>query len=294
MTRRGGRCEVDGTLLEFDPFSPRTHRCPRCGRVFDDDSHYRWWIMNYQLWLAERAVHAAALFVLRGDARHRALAEAVLGAYAERYLQYPNKDNVLGPTRVFFSTYLESIWLLQLIVALDLLEMTSDAGSMTTLAARVRERIIQPSATLIAGYDEGLSNRQVWNNAALLAASRLLGRGLSESALVGPSGLVAHLTSGLLADGTWYEGENYHLFAHRGHWYGVTMADAAGADLAPPLVARFSEAFATPFVTALPDFTFPSRRDSQYAVSLRQWRFAELAELGLVRQPHDERLRGAL
>src|SRR4051812_24289148 len=31
MTRRGGRCETDGTLLEFDPFSPRVHRCPRCG-----------------------------------------------------------------------------------------------------------------------------------------------------------------------------------------------------------------------------------------------------------------------
>src|SRR4030095_15864744 len=56
----------------------------------------------------------------------------------------------------------------------------------------------------------------------------------------------------------------------------------------------FDEAFATPFVTALPDFTFPSRRDSQYRVSLCQWRFAELAELGLVRQQSDGRLGGAL
>ncbi|HEX6050771.1 MAG TPA: heparinase II/III family protein, partial [Gemmatimonadaceae bacterium] len=46
--------------------------------------------------------------------------------------------------------------------------------------------------------------------------------------------------------------------------------------------------------TALPDFTFPSRRDSQYRVSLRQWRFAELAELGLARNPADDRLQGAL
>ena len=59
-------------------------------------------------------------------------------------------------------------------------------------------------------------------------------------------------------------------------------------DSTPALVARFDEAFATPFVTALPDFTFPSRRDSQYAVSLRQWRFAELAELGVVRRPDDD------
>lgn len=293
MTRRGGRCEEDGTMLEFDPWSPRAHRCPKCGAVFDDDTHHRWWIMWYQLWLAERAVHAATLFAVRGNARHGELARSVLLAYADRYLDYPNKDNVLGPTRVFFSTYLESIWLLQLVVALDLLEM-ADGSASSTLGVTVRDRLIEPSAALIAGYDEGLSNRQVWNNAALLAASRVLDGRLDEAALRGPSGLVTHLTDGLLADGTWYEGENYHLFAHRGLWYGVTIASAAGVTLDAALVARFEEAFATPFVTALPDFTFPSRRDSQYRVSLRQWRFAEVAELGIVRRPDDERLTGAL
>ena len=296
LTRGGGRCEVDGVLLEFDPYSPRAHRCPSCGRVFDDESHYRWWVMGYQLWLAERAVHAASLFALMGDDRHRDFASAVLEAYVERYLEYPNRDNVLGPTRVFFSTYLESIWLLQLIVALDLLEMGSPSGDLgvRALGQRVRDRIVEPSASLIAGYDEALSNRQVWNNAAMLAASRILGRELDASALDGTSGLRTHLRRGLLVDGTWYEGENYHLFAHRGLWYGVTVAATANAGLDATLLARFDEAFATPFVTALPDFTFPSRRDSQYRVSLRQWRFAELAELGLARSPADDRLRGAL
>jgi len=292
MTRRGGRCEQDGTMLEFDPWSPHAHRCPKCGSVFDDDSHYRWWIMWYQLWLAERAVHAATLFAVRGNARHGELAQSVLTAYADRYLDYPNKDNVLGPTRVFFSTYLESIWLLQLIVALDLLEIAD--GTTPALGATVRARLVEPSAALIDGYDEGLSNRQVWNNAALLAASRLLSGRVDEKALHGPSGLVKHLKDGLLGDGTWYEGENYHLFAHRGLWYAVTIATAAGVRLDAALAARFDEAFATPFVTALPDFTFPSRRDSQYRVSLRQWRFAELAELGFVRRPDDDRLTGAL
>ncbi|MGH7632183.1 MAG: heparinase II/III domain-containing protein, partial [Gemmatimonadaceae bacterium] len=41
------------------------------------------------------------------------------------------------------------------------------------------------------------------------------------------------------------------------------------------------------------DFTFPARRDSQYAISLRQWRFAESCELGLARR-EDPRLCGAL
>jgi hypothetical protein len=296
LTRRGGRCEVDGVLLEFDPFSPRSHRCPSCGRVFDDETHYRWWVMGYQLWLAERTLHAAALYAVGGEERHRAFATSVLNGYADSYLDYPNRDNVLGPTRVFFSTYLESIWLLQLIVALDLLEACDSSASteLRALGQRVRERIVEPSRELIRGYDEGLSNRQVWNNAALLAASRALGTHLDRDALTGRSGLRAHLAQGLLSDGTWYEGENYHLFAHRGLWYAVTIAEAAGETLDVALRARYDEAFATPFITALPDYTFPSRRDSQYRVSLRQWRFAELAELGLVRVGVDDRLTGAL
>src|SRR5207248_2616246 len=121
-------------------------------------------------------------------------------------------DNVLGPTRLFFSTYLESIWLLQICIAADVLSL-SDPG----IADRVRDRIIEPSRAIIAEYDEGGSNRQVWNDAALFAAARSLDDPTSaERAIYGPSGIAAHLAGSLLSDGTWYEGENYHLFAHRG------------------------------------------------------------------------------
>jgi hypothetical protein len=33
LSRAGGRCERDGTNLEFDPFSSDAHRCPVCGSV---------------------------------------------------------------------------------------------------------------------------------------------------------------------------------------------------------------------------------------------------------------------
>ena len=289
LSREGGRCPDDGELLIFDPYSPREHRCPRCGRVFTGELHDRFWIYWYQLWLAERALHAALLSQLRDDSRLADLARSILTGYAERYLTYPNVDNVLGPTRLFFSTYLESIWLLQICVAADLMSARDPA-----LAETVCDRIVQPSRALIAEYDEGASNRQVWNNAALLAAARLLGDdAAAEQAVHGDSGLTYHLRNGLLVDGSWYEGENYHLFAHRGLWYGVAMAENAGISLAPIDVARFQLGFSTPFFTALPDLTFPSRRDSQYAISLRQWRIAEHSEIGLARQD-DEALRAAL
>ena len=290
LSRAGGRCEDDGAQLEFDPYSPDEHRCPACGRVYTGTFHHRWWVYWYQLWLAERGVHAALLHVLRGDTRHGALARAISGRYCEMYAGYANRDNVLGPTRLFFSTYLESIWLIQLCVTADLLEAGGDRGA----ADDVRARVVRPSAALIAQYDEGMSNRQVWNNAAMMAAALLDGdREGADRILRAVSGVEAHLAQGLLDDGTWYEGENYHLFAHRGLWYGVALAEAAGLSIEPRLLARFDAGFAAPFATALPDLTLPSRKDSQYAISLRQPRFAELCELGLARS-NDARLTAAL
>ncbi|MGI9076101.1 MAG: heparinase II/III domain-containing protein [Gemmatimonadaceae bacterium] len=291
LTREGGRCPRDGAMLEFDPYSPGAHRCPVCGNVWEGEPHYRWWVTFRQLWIAERAVHAALLFSLTGETAMRRVVGDILDGYSARYLAYPNRDNVLGPTRPFFSTYLESIWLVQLCVALDLLEAGGAVGRITST---FRDRVIEPSLRLIGSYDEGASNRQVWNNAALIAANSLLGRKReSARAVTGASGLISHLDGGLLPDGTWYEGENYHLFAHRGLWYGVCLAHNTETEIPARQLSRFDEGFATPLATALPDFTLPARRDSQYGISLRQWRFAESCELGLARHS-DSRLLGAL
>lgn len=293
LSRAGGRCPIDGAQLRFDPYDPR-HFCPTCGREYAGGLHDRFRLYWYQMWLAERVVHAALLAVLMGDEACRVAATTLLDRYAEQYLRYPNADNVLGPSRPFFSTYLESIWLLQLTIALDILETGAPSPELTSLGARVRDRILAPSVSLIASYDEGMSNRQVWNNAALMAASRLLDdRVLFDRAVHGPSGLHAHLGNALLSDGSWYEGENYHLFAHRGLWYGARIARVAGHPLPTSLDHRYHEGFAAPFRTILPDLTYPARRDSQYAVSVRQARFAESCELGLA-HGDDARLTGML
>jgi hypothetical protein len=291
LSRDGGRCPRDGAQLAFDPYEPEHHRCPVCGAVLRGERHHLWWIMSRHLWLAERALHAAALWAVTGEAGLARLASAILERYAERYEQYPNRDNVLGPSGPFFSTYLESIWLLQLALSLDLLE-SSDAPGVASRTVRLD--LIAPSLDRISSYDEGDSNRQVWHNAAILAAGQLVDESwLVRRAVNGPSGLHAHLEDALLADGTWYEGENYHLFAHRGLWYGVVLAERAGITLPPELADRFAEGFTAPLLTALPDFTFPARRDSRHGVSLRSWRFAESCELGLARRD-DPRLTTAL
>lgn len=306
LTRRGGRCPVDGRLLEFDPWSPYEHRCPQCAHVYTDFEHHEWWAMGAQLWVAERAAQAATLSVLRDDADAEALSLRILSDLAARYTSWPNNDNALGPTRPFFSTYLESIWLLNLCHAIALLEQPvanaySGRGARDTdgkhnrfrarmnaderarVLSDVRERLVIPSRDLVASFPEGLSNRQVWNEVAVLSASRILGddRTIARR-LESGGGLLDLFAHGLLVDGTWYEGENYHLFAHRGLWYGSQLLDALGRPLPTLLAQRFERGFTTPFLGLLPDDTIPSRRDSQYRVSVRQWRFAEWCELGIV------------
>ena len=298
LTRIGGRCSLDGTLLAFDPWSPLEHQCPQCHRVFIDRAHDDWWAMGAQLWVAERAAQAAALHAVTGERAMSGLAHRILGELADRYETWPNKDNALGPTRPFFSTYLESIWLINLCQAIALLEQ--QGGAEMSVLDRVRSTLVLPSRDLIASFHEGRSNRQVWNEVAILSASRILGDDRTFDARLNSShGLFDLFAHGLLDDGTWYEGENYHLFAHRGLWYGVQLLRAAGVPLPENLERKFRAGFVTPFLGVLPDDTLPSRRDSQYKVSIRQWRFAEWCEMGIAHADTagarpDERLVGML
>ena len=240
--------------------------------------------MNAHLWTAEQCTRAAALAYLLNDHAAARRADEILDAYTVRYASWPNRDNALGPTRPFFSTYLESIWLLHLVTALDLREQA--AGSVGPAGREIRRRLIAPSARLIASFDEGRSNRQVWHCAALLAATRLLqdsGREYRELHERAVHSLTTLLYTGLHTDGSWYEGENYHLFAHRGLLTAVTLAESSGVVLPSDLIERFDAGFSAPFRTMLPDGTFPARRDSQYGISLRQYRTADWLECGLAR-----------
>ncbi|WP_434480852.1 hypothetical protein [Gemmatimonas sp.] len=138
------------------------------------------------------------------------------------------------------------------------------------LGGVVRDRLIAPSSTLIDSYHEGRSNRQVWNEVAVLSALSVLDKApQARQRAESDRGLLGIMREGLLDDGTWFEGENYHQFAHRGLWYGVQFMRTHGVELPSALQAKYTAGFVTPFAALLPDETLPSRRDSQYAVSIR-------------------------
>jgi hypothetical protein len=291
LTRDGGVCPRDGTRLTFDPLSPHHHRCARCGGGYEGERHDHAWLWRYHLWLSERAIHLALLGALDGDETLQRRAAAVLAAYARVYPAVPNRDNVLGPTRLFFSTYLESIWLTQLVTAAMLSGPRVLADVRTTLDDTVRE-----SVQLIAAFDEGWSNRQVWNNTAMAAAGLWLGEdALVQRAVAGPHGLTVQLRQGVTPEGLWFEGENYHFFALRGFLLGAELLRTAGTDLyadevVGPILHRM---YLAPLETLLPDLTLPARGDAPFGVSLVQHRFAELWEVGRARVT-DERIDALL
>ena len=175
----GGICPRDGIALEFDPWSPDAHRCPACSESFTGERHHRWWARLQHLWLGERIAHLAALATLGDNDRAGAEARRLLVEYGTRYLDYPNQDNVLGPSRLFFSTYLESIWITSVISAALLLR---SAGQLDQATSDAIDLIANEAANLIGDYNEGMSNRQTWNNAALAGLARLVrGRGAAAS-----------------------------------------------------------------------------------------------------------------
>ncbi|HEY7193052.1 MAG TPA: heparinase II/III family protein [Gemmatimonadales bacterium] len=285
LTKGGGFCSDDGAALAFDPWSPTEHRCPRCGKTWSGERHNWSWARFQHLWLAERAAHLAAIAALgkseNDDRGAAARARDILNAYAHAYWRYPNRDNVLGPSRLFFSTYLESIWTCNYVAAATLLR---GSGQLDDATARGVNQVAEEAATLIGDYDEGFSNRQTWNNAALAAVAVWFeDEELAQRAIESDTGLIAHLRRGFGRDGLWYEGENYHLFALQGMLTGAGWARLAGVDFREDqrLASRLHDALQATALTALPDLTFPARKDSKFGVSLAQPAYLELWEIGL-------------
>jgi hypothetical protein len=282
LTADGGVCVQDGARLIFDPWSPTVHRCPQCGGEHRGERHDRAWAHYQHLWLAERAAHLATVAVTAGREDAAARANQLLQAYRS-YPEYPNRDNVLGPSRLFFSTYLESIWVGNYVAAAALLR---EAGLLSGETSEIVSSVADEAANIIGEYDEGFSNRQTWHNAALASIAAWFEDGdLAGRAIEGPTGIIAHLLQGFGEDGMWYEGDNYHLFALRGQLVAMGWARQAGVDLLddPRLAGRLGTALRAPGLTALPDFTFPARKDSRFGVSLAQPMYLELWEIGLAR-----------
>ncbi len=281
LSSDGGFCPDDKSVLTYDPWSPSAHACPKCNRRLTGERHDGRWAWQQHLWLGERIAEAAAAGIMTGDEHLLAWAARKVTEYGERYRSYPNADNVLGPARLFFSTYLESVWLTSYLAAAFMLR---EAGVLDEDGIAAADTVAEEASNLIGEFEEGLSNRQTWHNAALIAAAVWFeDEALAARAIEGRRGLVGHLVDGFGDDGMWYEGENYHLFALRGLLTGAAWARLAGVDFFEEEASqkRLAAALRAPALSALPDGTFPARKDARFGVSLGQPMYLELWERGV-------------
>lgn len=236
----------------------------------------------------------ATVGVVLEDAGAVQRAHQLLEAYEDLYAALPNRDNVLGPSHLFFSTYLESVWMTSYLAAASILR---DGGLLAEGRVEGVNRVADEAALVIGEFNEGMSNRQTWHAAALTAiAGWFQDEDLARSAVESPTGLLGHLTDGFGTDGLWWEGENYHLFAIRGLMQGLQWARVTGFELLddPELQSHFRAALLAPSRSALPDCTFPARRDSRFGVSLAQPAYLELWEIGRAWLGGDPELGGWL
>src|SRR5690606_6626913 len=219
------------------------------------------------------------------------LVRDALAHFVRHYRDYPLTNNLLGPTRLFQSTYLEAFWLVDIVAAYDLTRASpaydaADHGGVRDL--------LYESSELVRSFDEGVSNRQAFNNAGVGAVALLYeDAALLGHVLQGRHGFAFHMRESLLEDGIWYEGETYH-FATLDHSLNLAeMARHRGIDLYDGAsgFGSLRPMFEGPLKVMLPDLTFPSRKDSWFGRGIGYHR--NVYEMGYARYG-EERYGGLL
>ena len=283
LTADGGVCPEDGTRLDLRPVEPGRASLPpvRKGLTAVSATIAPGRTINTSGWRSARPT-SPPLRSLADRDDCRGTGQQLLQAY-RLYLDFPNRDNVLGPSRLFFSTYLESIWV-RIIWPQPRCCGRAD-GSLTRPRGgldgggrsrephrRVRRRSLQPA---------NLAQRRIGQHRGLVRGRGAGGRAIEggpawsrppDAWIRAPTGCGMRGTTTIslpCGDSCWPCGGPVRLV-----WIFSPIRGWRTASL---------RRFGRPAITALPDFTFPARKDSRFGVSLAQPMYLELWEVGLAR-----------
>ncbi len=277
-------CKSDNTALTFDPYDKDNFICPTCGMNYKDQPFKRAWICQYHHWLSQMAIYQGICFAVTRDESYAGAVRSILLQYATLYPTYEYNDNELGSTRLFQSTYMESVFTSYLAFAYDLV---CDAACFSAEDnSFIKRELFHASAMIIKDYDEKRNNRQAFNNSALCAVALLNeDDGLLDYALNGPHGFISHMSGSVLSDGMWYEGDNYHFATLPSIVNIAEVCLHGGMDFYNRSFNghTIKDMYYAPLISLQPDLTFPSRKDSPYASLIAQRWYAGLYELAHTR-----------
>jgi len=193
-------CVKHNVQLKFEEHSPFEHRCPVDGEVFKGEKYDAAWAGWYHGTLSRKLVEMGTIYQISGDERYAVAVRDVLTRFAETYSQYPNRNNILGPARIFFGTLGESVFGAHVALGYDLVYESlcfSDRDHV-----KIRDQFLLPLANLSTQFDETVSNRQTWyNNAVASIGFATNTPELLDWAFNGKRGFLYQLASGLPKSG---------------------------------------------------------------------------------------------
>jgi len=256
-------CVKHNVQLKYEEHSPFAHRCPVDGEVFRGEKYDAAWAGWYHGMLSRKLVEMGTIYQVSGDELYAEAVRDVLTHFAETYSKYPNRNNILGPARIFFGTLGESVFGTHVALGYDLVYESPCFSHRDHV--KIRDQFLLPLADLATQFDETVSNRQTWYNNAVASIGLVTNTPeLLDWAFNGKRGFLYQLASGLPKSGLWYEGPGYHFFTLEGFILIAEMARHHGLDLYGMEIAGHSirKMFDAPLNFLAPDFTFPRIKDS--------------------------------
>lgn len=257
-------CPKHGVSLRYT--APSTHTCPIDNERFTGWPYDDVIISRRHNDLATAARNLALAWRWTGEDRYGEQAAAILKSYAERYAAFALHDkdgrNTRSGARTHSQTLDESVWLLPLVWAYDLIR----ESSFLTPEERswIEPQLFRQAVATIQRNDAKQSNWQSWHNAAIGAAGFAIGDAeMVRAAIDGPSGFRFQMQKSITGEGFWYEGAwGYHFYALDPL---VQLAEAAarnGIDLygEEPALRRMFEA---PLKLTFPNGRLPAFNDSK-------------------------------
>jgi oligo-alginate lyase len=284
-------CPETGTHLEFHP--PNHNICPDTGKDYQDwpisDVHYHY--MHDML--SHDAMILGIAYRMTGKEIYAHHAAEILKLYADKYKDYSIVDNYgkqsAWGARVYSQTLNESIWLIDMTFAYDLVRGSGELSASDR--AHIEKDLLLPSAaTVVRGHKEPTNNIQSWINGAQAAVGFELGeKALIDEAIDGPLGFRYQMKN-YVHEGFWIEGAwGYQFYAMRPLTDTAEMAKCHGMDLWKQESALASM-FRSPLGIVLPNGELPAFNDSE---EVRLYANAPLYELAY-ENTHDPMLLAIL
>ena len=232
-------CPFHNCSLERD--EQGRHRCPRCGKIFDDERTRLAFASLEHNRINEAALTLAQAWKETGKEAYAREVYRILGRYADLHPTWKRHDRwgrwgvlaVIGGKR-YCQSLSDAVGIIKMAKAYDWVYDWS--GAEESAKERIEKDFFLATIDSIYAFYPLYSptnNHMTWFNAAGAVVGAVLGREeYLNRAINGSKGLRFQWEESVTQDGLWYEGTlSYHFYALEAVMETVCAAKAAGLDL---------------------------------------------------------------